>query len=519
LPRIRTRSNFILTKKYELHGNTIHSMKVIIVGGLAGGASCAARLRKLDEKAEILLLERGACVSYASCGLAYHGSTAIEKESSLLLATEQSFKTKFGIDCRTGCEVIGISVKNKTVQIQNLKTDAISVENYDKLVLSPGTEATRPSLPGIDLPGIFSLRTVPDARNIREWLNQDVLEKTGLNSYTGFRKVRKPTRAVVIGGGFIGLEMVENLIHLGLEVTLIEELSHLMPSLDPEMARLVEKYTAKHGVKLELNDGVVRFEKNTDGSLEVITGSGKKHVADIVILAMGLKPETRLAKMAGIEIGMQGGIRVDDHMRTSNPDIYAVGESIEVRDIVTGEWSMISLAGPANRQGCIAADVIAGRNSVYRGTQGTSICKIFETVVGQTGASEKILTQLGAIDFEKILIYPDSHAGNYPGAKMMSIKVLFRRSDGHLLGAQVVGEEGVSRRIDAFAVAIQMGCTIYNLEETELSFAPLVESTKDPVNPAGMVAADFLHENMPVRQWKYLNGIRKANKMIEKKFN
>jgi NADPH-dependent 2,4-dienoyl-CoA reductase/sulfur reductase-like enzyme/rhodanese-related sulfurtransferase len=481
-------------------------MKVIIVGGVAGGASCAARLRRLDEKAEILLIERGPFVSYANCGLPYHVSGVIEKESSLLLATEQSFKSIFGIDCRTNCEVIGISVENKTVQIRNLLADAISVENYDKLVLSPGAAPIRPPLPGIDLPGIFSVRNVPDARNIREWLNQGATEGNGLNSYTGFQTVMKPKRAVVVGGGFIGLEMVENFIYLGLEVTLIEKLNQVMPPLDPEMARLVERYLVKHGVKLELNDGVAGFEKCPDGSLEVLTGSGKKHPADVVILAIGVKPETSLAKMAGIEIGQRGGIRVDEQMHTSNQDIFAVGDAIEVRDFVTDQWTLIPLAGPANRQGRIAADVIAGRTSRFRGTQGTSICKIFEAAVAQTGTSEKTLNQLGDVDFEKIFIYPNSHAGYYPGAKMMAIKVLFRKSDGLLLGAQVLGEEGVSKRIDAFAMAVQMGCTVYDLEEAELSYAPPYGSAKDPVNFAGMVAADVLHGDMPVRHWKDLNG-------------
>ncbi len=481
-------------------------MKVIIVGGVAGGASCAARLRRLDEKAEILLLERGPFVSYANCGLPYHVSGIIEKESSLLLATEQSFKSIFGIDCRTNCEVIGISAKNKSVQIQNLLTDAISVENYDTLVLSPGAAPIHPPLPGIDLPGIFSVRNVPDARNIREWLNQGAKENNGLNSYTGFQTIMKPKRAVVVGGGFIGLEMVENFIHLGLEVTLIEKLSQVMPPLDPEMARLVERYLVKHGVKLELNDGVAGFEKCMDGSLEVLTGSGKRHPADIVIMAIGVKPETGLAKMAGIEIGQRGGIRVDEQMRTSHPDIFAVGDAIEVRDFVTGQWTLIPLAGPANRQGRIAADVIAGRASRFRGTQGTSICKVFEAAVAQTGTSEKKLNQLGDVDFEKVFIYPNSHAGYYPGARMMAIKVLFRKSDGLLLGAQVLGEEGVSKRIDAFAMAIQMRCTVYDLEEAELSYAPPYGSAKDPVNFAGMVAADVLHGDMPVRHWKDMNG-------------
>jgi rhodanese-related sulfurtransferase len=277
--------------------------------------------------------------------------------------------------------------------------------------------------------------------------------------------------------------------------------NQVMPPLDVEMARLVEGYMVKHGVRLELNDGVAGFEQSADGSLEVLTSSGKKLPADIVILAIGVRPETELAKMAGIELGQRGGIRVDEHMRTSDPDIFAVGDAVEVKDFVTGQWSLVALAGPANRQGRIAADVIAGRNSRFRGTQGTSICKIFEAAIAQTGTSEKFLTKLGETDYEKIYLYPNSHAGYYPGAKMLAIKVLFRKSDGLLLGAQVMGEEGVPKRIDSFAMAIQMGCTIYDLEEAELSYAPPFGSAKDPVNFAGMVAADVLRGDMPICHW------------------
>ncbi len=392
---------------------------------MAAGANCAARLRRLDENADILLLERGPFVSYANCDLPYHVSGIIEKDSSLFPAAEMNFKATYGIDCRANNEVIGISVKNKTIQIQNLKTDAISVENYDKLVLSPGAEPILPPFPGMDLPGIFSIRTVPDARTIREWLNQGLIEKIGLNSYTGSQNLAKPERAVVVGGGLKGLQMAENFIHLGLDVTLIEKLGQVMPLLDPELAGIVETYMVKLGVKLELNDEVAAFEKTEDESLEVITGLGKKYPADIVILAIGAKPETRLAKMAGIEIGMHGGIRVDKHLRTSNPDIFAIGDGIEVRDFVTGHWTLIPLAGPAIRQGRIAADVIAGRNSVYLGTQGAKICKVFEAAVAQTGTSEKFLSQIGNSDFEKVYFYPDSHAGYFPGAGMMAIEHTF----------------------------------------------------------------------------------------------
>jgi NADPH-dependent 2,4-dienoyl-CoA reductase/sulfur reductase-like enzyme/rhodanese-related sulfurtransferase len=477
-------------------------VKVIIVGGVAGGASCAARLRRLDEKADILMVERGPYVSYANCGLPYHVGGTIEKESSLLVATEDTFRQQFAIDCRTRCEVVGISAEQKTVELKNHGTGEVTMEHYDKLVLSPGAAPIRPPLPGIDLPGIFSVRTVPDARKMREWLDRNSNCPTGMDSYTGYQMVLKPKRAVVVGGGFIGLEMVENLVQRGLEVTLIERLDQVMPPLDPEMAILVQRYMIKHGVRLELNDAVAEFRQSVDGALEVLTCSGKAHPADIVILAIGVRPETALAKMAGIEIGQRGGIRVDEHMRTSNPDILAVGDAIEVKDYVTDQWTLVALAGPANRQGRIAADVIAGRESRYRGTQGTSICQIFEAAIAQTGASEKTLNQLGDPDFEKIYLYPNSHAGYYPGAKMLAIKVLFRKSDGRLLGAQVLGEDGVPKRIDSFAMAIQMGCTIYDLEESELCYAPPFGSAKDPVNFAGMVAADILRGDMPQCHWK-----------------
>jgi NADPH-dependent 2,4-dienoyl-CoA reductase/sulfur reductase-like enzyme/rhodanese-related sulfurtransferase len=475
-------------------------MKVIIVGGVAGGASCAARLRRLDEKVEILLVERGPYVSYANCGLPYHVSGTIENEASLLVATEQMFRAVFAIDCRTNCEVIGISAKNKTVDLKNHLTGEVTTEKYDKLVLSPGAAPIRPPLPGIDLPGIFSVRTVPDARHIREWLDRDMLN-TGMNEYSGVNTIAKPQNAVVVGGGFIGLEMVENLVHRGLNVTLIEKLNQVMPPLDPEVALIVKRYMEKHGVKVELNDGVAGFRQAKEGMLEVLTESGKVHSAEIVILAIGVRPETALAKMAGIEIGKRGGIRVDDQMRTSNPDIFAVGDAVEVKDFVTGQYTLIPLAGPANRQGRIVADVLVGRNSRYRGTQGTSICKLFDASIAQTGVSEKTLKNLGDTDYEKIYTYPNSHAGYYPGAKMLIIKTLFRKSDGKLLGAQVLGEDGVPKRIDSFAMAIQMGCTIYDLEESELCYAPSYSSAKDPVNFAGMVAADVLRSDMPIVHW------------------
>ena len=481
-------------------------MKVIIVGGVAGGASCAARLRRLDEKAEILLVERGPYVSYANCGLPYHIGGVIEKESSLLVATEQTFRAVFAIDCRTSCEVSGISADKKTVELKNHTTGEVTTEKYDKLVLSPGAAPIRPPLPGIDLPGIFSVRTVPDARQIREWIERGASAatasaSTGDQTSLGFQPLDKTKRAVVIGGGFIGIEMAENLVHRGLEVTLVEMLDQVMPPLDPECARLVERHLQKNGVRLALNDGVAGFKQTPSGSLEVLTKSGKAHPADIVILAIGVRPETGLAKMAGIEIGQRGGIRVDEHMRTSNPDIFAVGDAVEVKDFVTGQWSLIPLAGPANRQGRIAADVIAGRDARFRGTQGTSVIGVFGATVATTGASEKLLIRLGQNDFEKAYLFPNSHAGYYPGAKTIVLKVIFRKSDGRLLGAQALGHDGVEKRIDALAMAIQLGGTVYDLEEAELCYAPPFGSAKDPVNFAGMVAANILRGDMPLCHW------------------
>jgi NADPH-dependent 2,4-dienoyl-CoA reductase/sulfur reductase-like enzyme/rhodanese-related sulfurtransferase len=481
-------------------------MKVVIVGGVAGGASCAARLRRLDEKAEILMVERGPYVSYANCGLPYHVGGVIEQESSLLVFTAQMFRAMFAIDARANTEAISISPKKKTVDLRNVTTGEVTTEKYDKLVLSPGAAPIRPPLPGIDLPGIFSVRTVPDARVIREWIERGSSDLPEEHTSSGFRSLEKPKRAVVVGGGYIGLEMAENLVHRGLEVTIVEMLDQVMAPLDPECARLVERHLEKNGVRLALSDAVAGFKQTANGSLEVLTKSGKAHPADIVILAIGVRPETSLAKAAGLEIGQRGGIRVDEHMRTSDPDIFAVGDAVEVKDFVTGEWSLIPLAGPANRQGRIAADVIAGRDSRFRGTQGTSVIGIFGGTVAATGANEKLLTRLGQTDFEKVYLFPNSHAGYYPGAKTIVLKVIFRKSDGRLLGAQALGMDGVEKRIDALAMAIQMGATVYDLEEAELCYAPPFGSAKDPVNFAGMVPANLLRGDMPLCHWDSVDG-------------
>jgi len=477
-------------------------MKVIIVGGVAGGASCAARLRRLDEKAEILMVERGPYVSYANCGLPYHVGGVIQKESSLLVANEQTFRGQFNIDVRTRTEMIGISPKEKKAQMCNLATGEEYTETYDKLVLSPGAVSVRPPLPGIDLPGIFHVRTVPDARAIVEWVEKGNPFISGMHKYSGFQTLRPKAKAVVIGGGFIGLEMVENLVHQNFDVTLVEMIDQVLPPIDKEHASVVHSFLTKHGVQLALSDGVAGFKQAANNTIDVETKSGKIYPADVVILALGVRPDTKLAKMAGLEIGERGGIRVNDQMITSDPDILAVGDAVEVKDFVTGEWSLVALAGPANRQGRIAADVIAGRNSRFRGTQGTSVIGLFGATAAWTGLSEKTLNRRGDTDYEKIYIYPNSHAGYYPGAKPIAIKVIFRKSDGKLLGAQALGLDGVEKRIDVFAAMLQMGGTVYDLEEAELCYAPPFGSAKDPMNFAGMVAADILRGDMKISHWK-----------------
>ncbi len=486
----------------ELNANT-EKMKVIVVGGVAGGASCAARLRRLDERAEILMVERGPYVSYANCGLPYHVGDVIPKESSLLVASEKLFREHFAIDVRTHCEAIAISPQDKTVQLKNTETGDLTTEAYDKLVLSPGAASIRPPLPGIDLPGIFHVRTVPDARAIRHWIEGGTSFLSGMFAYSGIQALKPVRRAVVVGGGFIGLETAENLIHVGFEVTLIEMSDQVLAPLDPEHARLVAGHLKRHGIRLALNDGVAGFSQTANGALEVSTKSGQTYPADLVILALGVRPDIALARTAGLAIGELGGIRVDDQMRTSDPDIFAVGDAVEVRDFVTGQWSLVALAGPANRQGRIAADVIAGRDSRFRGTQGTSIIGLFGAAAAWTGVNEKTLKKLGDRDYEKIYLFPNSHAGYYPGAKPIDLKVLFRKSDGRLLGAQACSEDApaVDKRISALAMAIQLGATIYDLEEAELCYAPQFGSAKDPVNFAGMVAANVLKGDMPLSHW------------------
>jgi len=491
-------------------------MKVIIVGGVAGGASCAARLRRLDEKAEIVMVERGPYVSYANCGLPYHVGGVIPNESSLVLSVggvipnesslvlsnEKMFKAMFNIDVLINTEAIEVLPKEKTVKLRNTLSGEESTQTYDKLVLSPGAVSVRPPLPGIDFPGIFHVRTVPDVHQINEFIEKGNPFLAGMHKYSGFQTLRPKTHAVVVGGGFIGLETAENLIHRGFSVTLLQRGKQVLEPLDKENARVVEGYMKKHGVNIILGDGAAAFKEADKGGIDVIGESGKSYHADVVILAIGVRPDTTLAKMAGLKIGELGGIRVNDQMITSNPDILAVGDAVEVKDYMTGEWSLVALAGPANRQGRIAADVITGRDSHFRGTQGTAVIGLFDSTTAWTGLSEKTLNRLGDTDYEKIYIYPNSHAGYYPGAKPIAMKIIFRKSDGKLLGAQALGLDGVDKRISVIAGLLQMGATIYDLEESELCYAPQFGSAKDPVNFAGMVAADVLRGDMPINHWE-----------------
>ena len=479
-------------------------MKVIIVGGVAGGASCAARLRRLDEHAEILMVERGPYVSYANCGLPYYIGGVIEQQATLLVATAETFRDMFNVDARINVEVVGIDAAAKTVQLKDRLSGELTTERYDKLVLSPGAAPIRPPLPGIDLPGIFGVRTVPDASQIRAWIDERRGRASGMDTYSGFQTRKRQLRAVVVGGGFIGIETAENLVGLGFEVTLLQRGGQIMGPLDPEMARYLERHLDKHGVQVKLDAAASEFRQAEGGSLEVLTASGDVYPADIVILGIGVKPETALAQMAGVEVGTLGGFRVDDQCRTSDADIFAVGDAVEKIDCLTGESSLVALAGPANRQGRIVADVICGRDSRFRVTQGTAILGAFGGAVAWTGLNEKTLVRMGDNDFEKIYLYPNSHAGYYPGATLLAMKVIFRKSDGRLLGAQAVGREGVDKRIDALAMAIQLGGTVYDLEECELCYAPQFGMAKSPPNFAGMVGANVLRGDVGLVHWDAL---------------
>ncbi len=462
--------------------------RVLIVGGVAGGATCAARLRRLDEDAEIVLFDRGYYISFANCGLPYFVGNVIQRESKLLLASPELFRERFNIEVRIRNEVIGIDRQRREALVRDVDSEREYREPYDALVLSPGASPIRPAWPGIDLPGIFTLRTLPDSEDIRDWIESN-----------------HPRRAVVVGGGFIGLEMAENLAHRGIGVTIVDAADQLMPPLDPEMAKYVQRRVAKHAAEVHLSDGVVGFEPAEDGGLVVRTQAGAAFDADLAILAIGVRPESDLARAAGLEIGERGGIRVDSGMRTSDAHIWAVGDVVEVKNQVTDQWELIPLAGPANRQGRIAADVICGRDSRFRGVEATAVCGFFGLTAALTGATEKTLRGAGIEDFEALYLHPTQHAGYYPGAKPIHMKLLFRGSDGLVLGAQAIGEEGVERRIDVISMAIQMGATVFDLEEAELCYAPQYGAAKDPVNLAGMLACNVIRGDVALASRGELN--------------
>ncbi len=456
--------------------------KIVIVGGVAGGASCAARLRRMDEHAEIILIERGPHVSFANCGLPYYIGDVIQDESSLLVSTADTFRKKFAIDVRAESTVTAINRIDRCVNIQN-KDGSTYTEPYDALVLSPGAKPLRPPLPGIDLDGIFGVRTIPDSQKIKQWITKRTVQT-----------------AVVIGAGFIGLEMAENLHHRGIDVQIIERADQVMPPLDAEMASRVQNYIEKKQVAVHLNNSVTHFEKHEE-SIHVHTSNGTTLQTDLVILAIGVSPESTLAKESGLRIGERGHILVDEHMRTEDPYVYAIGDAVEVKNFVTDLQSSVPLAGPANRQGRMVADIIAGQKRSFRGVQGTAVCGAFGLTIAATGINERTLRSANMCDYDAIYLHPGDHVGYYPGAKPIHIKVLACKKDGRILGAQAIGEAGVERRIDVIAMAIQMGGTVYDLEDAELCYAPQYGAAKDPVNMAGMIGANCQRGDCTIAPW------------------
>ena len=462
-------------------------MKVLIVGGVAGGATAAARLRRLDEDAGIIMFEKGEYISYANCGLPYYIGGEIKEKSRLTLQTPESFHERYDVDVRIFNEVIRIHPEQKTVTVLNQKTGETYTETYDKLILSPGAMPIIPDFPGSTGERIFTLRNIPDTYRIKKFISSS-----------------KPKRAVVVGGGYIGVEMAENLHQAGLEVTIVELMDHVIGPIDFDMACDVHRHIESKGVRLILKDGVKSIRLDGD-ILDVTLGSEVIHT-DMLIMAVGVKPDTRLASEAGLAVNTRGCIIVNDHMLTSCADIYAVGDAVEVTDYVTKAKGFIPLAGPANKQARIAADHIAGIDSSYKGTQGSSILKCFDLVVACTGINEKAAQRAG-IDYEKSYTYSNSHASYYPGGVNMSVKLLFEKKSGKVLGAQIVGSDGVDKRCDVIATAIRAGMTVIDLTELELSYAPPYSSAKDPVNMAGYVAENILRERTRVFHWHDVAGI------------
>ncbi len=455
-------------------------MKVVIVGGVAGGATAAARIRRLDEQAEITVFERSGYISYANCGLPYYIGGIIEDPEELTLQTPESFWSRFRVAMRVHHEVTAIHPESKTVSVKNLETGEIFEESYDKLLLSPGAKPTQPKLPGVGIEKLFTLRTVEDTFKIKDYVTQ-----------------YHPKSAVLAGGGFISLEVAENLRELGLDVTIVQRPKQLMNPFDADMASFIHAEMRKHGVKLALGHTVEGFEEK-DGGVDVLLKDAVPLHADMVVLAIGVTPESELAKSAGLALGIKGSILVNDRMETSIPDIYAVGDAVQVKHFVTGEDALISLAGPANKQGRIAADNICGGDSRYQGSQGSSVIKVFDLTAAATGINEGTAQKTG-MSYDKVILSPMNHAGYYPGGKVMTMKVLFEKESYRLLGAQVVGYEGVDKRIDVLATAIRAGMKATELKDLDLAYAPPYSSAKDPVNMAGFMIDNL--KNGVVKQW------------------
>ena len=461
-------------------------MKVVVVGGVAGGASAAARLRRLDEKAEIIILERGEYISYANCGLPYYIGEVIKKRDNLVVQSPEDMKKRFNLDVRVLNEVKNINIEKKQIDIYDIKNHKNYQENYDKLILSPGAFSIKPPIKGFDAPNVFSLRDIPDTLGIKNFVDE-----------------HNPKSAVVVGAGFIGMELVENLHRRGITITIVELAEQVLAPLDGEMASLIHQHLKEKKVEFYLNNEVKEVEYREEFSL-VKLGSGREIKTDMVLIGIGVRPEVTLAKAAGLEIGKRGGIKVDHALKTSNPNIYAVGDAIEVIDYVNGNPTLIPLAGPANKQGRIAANNICGIPEKYEGTQGTSILKVFDMTVATTGNNEKLLKRLN-IPYEKSFTHSSSHAGYYPEALPLSLKLIFSPDSGKILGAQIVGYDSVDKRIDIIATAIRAGMTVYDLEKLELAYAPPYSSAKDPVNMAGYVASNILKGDSDIIHWHDIN--------------
>ena len=458
--------------------------KLLVVGGVAGGASAAARARRLDEACDIIVFDRGPYVSFANCGLPYYVGDVIVDESKLLIASPDLFRNRFRIDVRVQQEVTAIDRAAQTVTVKELATGRVYQESYDALVLATGARAIVPPIPGIDSPQVFALRTIPDSRKIREFIAQ----------YSA-------TSAIVVGAGFVGLELAENLVRRGLSVTLVERDQQVLPPLDAEMASALEQHLLAHGVRVLKGQAVTGLTQLDERRIEVEIDHAKKLETNLVVMGVGVRPETTLAVQAGLKIGETGGIFVDDQMRTSDERVWAVGDAVEVKDIVTGRRALVPLAGPANRQGRVAADAIFGRARTFRGVQGTAVCGCFGLTAACTGASEKALRRAGITDYGVAYLHPGHHVGYYPGAKQISLKLIFSHTNGRIYGAQAIAEEGAVRRIDVIASAIAHGLTVHDLEELELCYAPQYGAAKDPVNLAGFVAANMLSGDMPTASW------------------